>query len=100
MTRKKKMYVAKNAQDLVEILGLPPSHAAEMDLRRKINEQIRNAVEKQGLTHAEVAKLAKTSRTRVTAILNGSISGISTDLMLRIVVSLGYRPQIRFERAS
>jgi len=53
-----------------------------------------------GITHANLAKLASTSRPRVTAILNGNLEGVSTDLLLRILAALGVKVQLRFRRAA
>jgi predicted XRE-type DNA-binding protein len=47
-----------------------------------------------------VAKLAGTSRSRMTAILNGGLVDISTDLLLRILASLGVRVKPTFSRAA
>jgi len=47
-----------------------------------------------------VARLAHTSRTRVTAILNRNTHDISTDLMLRVLASLGVQAKLRFKSAA
>ncbi len=73
--------------------------AVNMEIRRKINQKIIDAVGKSGLTHNETAKLAQTSRSRLTALLNRNTAGISTDLMLRILLALGYRATITFSRS-
>jgi hypothetical protein len=39
--------------------------------------------------------LANTSRSRITAILNRNTHDVSTDLMLRILASLGYRAKLQ-----
>lgn len=52
------------------------------------------------LTHAQVAKLASTSRTRITARLNRNTAEISTDLMLRVLAALGYKAKLTFSKAS
>jgi plasmid maintenance system antidote protein VapI len=54
-----------------------------------LNDKIIEVVGKKGLTHLEVARPAHNSRTRVTAILNRNTHDISTDLMLRVLGSLG-----------
>ena len=95
-----KSIVAHNAKELADILGLSPIDAIEMELRRDLNTKIIDAVAKSGLTHAEVSKLAKTSRTRITAILNRNTHEVSTDLMLRILASLGYRAKISFSKRA
>jgi plasmid maintenance system antidote protein VapI len=65
-----------------------------------MNDKIIDAVRKSGLTHAAAAKLAKTSRSRLTAILNRDTSKVSTDLLLRILLALGYRAEITFVRSK
>jgi predicted XRE-type DNA-binding protein len=100
MKAKVKVHTARNAKELVEILGLDPADAIEIEFRAKLNKKIIDAVKSQKLTHAEVAKRSKASRTRVTAILNGNTSGMSTDLLLRIIYSLGYKTKLSFARTT
>jgi hypothetical protein len=52
------------------------------------------------LTHAQVARLARTSRTRITAILNSNTKDVSTDLLLRVLYALGYTAKITFQKAA
>ena len=92
--------VAEDATALAEILGLTPIDGAEIQLRGDLNDTIIEVVEKSGLTHAQVAKLARTSRSRMTAILNRNTQDVSTDLMLRIIASLGYRAKLTFSRVA
>jgi len=96
MKKKVKVYTARNAQELAEILDLDPADAIEMEFRAKLNKKIIDTVKSKKLTHAEVAVKAKTSRTRVTAILNGNTRGMSTDLLLRILYSLGFKTKVSF----
>ena len=95
---KVKPIVARNATELAEVLSLTPADAIEMETRRQINDKIVAAVKKSGLTHAQVAKAAGTSRSRVTTIVNRNRGQVSTDLMLRILAALGYRAKITFTR--
>ena len=96
--KKQKPIRVRNATDLARILDLSPADAVEIEVRCRVNDKIIDAVKESGLTHAQVAKLARTSRTRLTAILNRDISHVSTDLMLRILAALGYRANITFTR--
>ncbi|HKA53591.1 MAG TPA: XRE family transcriptional regulator [Candidatus Binatia bacterium] len=98
--RKSKPIVTRDAVELAAVLGLSPVDGAEIQLRSDLNDKIIEAVRKTGLTHGQVAKLARTSRSRITAILNRNTKGVSTDLMLRIVASLGYRAKLTFSRAA
>jgi hypothetical protein len=43
---------------------------------------------------------AGTSRTRITAILNDDLEYVSTDLLIRILASLGYRVKVSVTRAD
>lgn len=95
-----KMIKTKNILELADVLGLTPADAVEMEIRSDLNAKIIEVVKKKGLTHAQVAKLANTSRTRVTALLNYNTHQISTDLMLRILGALGIYARIKFEKAA
>jgi predicted XRE-type DNA-binding protein len=97
---KKKSIITKNETELAELLGLSASDGLEIKIRSDLNDKIIAVVLKKGLTHAQVAKLAKTSRTRITALLNRNTKDISTDLMLRVIAALGVQAKIVFEKAS
>ena len=96
----RKVYVTKNASELAAFLGLSPSDGIEIAVKTDLNSKIIEVVIKQGLTHLQVAKLAGTSRTRITAIMNRNTKDISTDLLLRVLGSLGYRTELKFSKAS
>lgn len=98
--KKTKAIVARNAADLAEVLGLDRAEGIEIAVRSALNTKIIEVVAKKRLTHARVAALAGTSRTRVTAILNRNTRDISTDLMLRVLGALGVSAKITFGRAA
>jgi predicted XRE-type DNA-binding protein len=98
--RKVKPVVARNARELAKALGLTPADGFEIEFRSDLNDKIIEVVQERGLTHAQVAKLSHTSRTRVTAILNRNTQDISTDLMLRVLASLGVRARLQFKKAA
>jgi predicted XRE-type DNA-binding protein len=99
MTRHKPI-IARDAAQLAKVLGLSPIDGAEIELRSTLNSKITEVVRRKGLTHAQVARLARTSRTRVTAIMNRNTKDISTDLLLRILYALGYTAKITFKPAA
>ena len=80
---KSKAIVTRTAAELAKALGLTPADGAEIALRSDLNSKIVEVVQRKGLTHAQVARLARTSRTRVTAIMNRNTKDISADLLLR-----------------
>lgn len=90
----------QNASELADVLGLTSADAVEMEIRSDLNAKIIEVVKRKGLTHAQVAKLAETSRTRVTALLNRNTHQISTDLMLRILGALGIHARIKFDKVA
>jgi predicted XRE-type DNA-binding protein len=87
---KQRIVKARNGIELAKAIGLPPSAAYEWRARSELASQLISIVEKNNLTHAHVANVAKTSRTRVTAILNRNLEHVSTDLLIRILGALGY----------
>jgi predicted XRE-type DNA-binding protein len=90
----------RNAAELAKALGLNPADGAEIELRSNLNAKIVDVVQRKRLTHADVARLAGTSRTRITAIMNRNTHQISTDLLLRVLYALGYTAKITFQRAA
>jgi predicted XRE-type DNA-binding protein len=100
MRKKAKVVVARTAGELAEVLGLERADGIELAVRSALNTKIIEVIEKRRLTHAQVATLAGTSRTRVTAIINRNTKDISTDLMLRVLGALGVSAKITFGRAA
>ena len=97
---KSEVVVTRTSRQLAKALGLPPADGAEIEFRSTLNSKIVDAVNRKGLTHAQVARLAGTSRTRVTAIMNRNTSHISTDLLLCLLYALGYTAKITFKSAA
>lgn len=95
---KTEVYVANDVFELCDILDLTPQDAIEIEFRAKLRDKIKDVVTSKKLTHEQAAKLSGTSRTKLTAILNGNTSGVSSDLLLRILYSLGFRTKISFAR--
>ena len=93
---KTKVWIARDAAELYDIIGIEPQRAAELEFKFQLNKKIKDAVKANKLTHEKAAKLSGTSRTRMTAILNGNCSGVSSDLLLRILYSLGYQTKVTF----
>lgn len=98
--KKRKTVKTKNAVQLAKALGLTKAEAVEMEIRSELNNKIIETVRKAGLTHSQVSKLAQTSRTRITAIMNRNTHEVSTDLLLRILANLGVRARIVFSKAA
>jgi len=95
-----KLIVARTLDELAEVLDLTSADAQAWKFRIQLSERIAEEVARRKLTHAQAAKLAGTSRSRMTSIINGGMTEISTDLLLRILASLGIRVKPTFSRAA
>ena len=95
---KNKTITTKTPEALARTLGLRGVEAQEWQVQHALFLKLRQIVSNEGLTHAEVAQRGGSSRTRVTSILNGNLDNVSSDLLIRLVGSLGYRVRISVSR--
>ena len=95
-----KPIVARTPEALAETLGLSAADAKEWEVQYSLLKKLKEIVKRQRLTHAQIADRAGTSRTRVTAILNGKLDQVSSDLLIRILTSLGYRVRVSVHRSD
>ncbi len=97
---KTEVYIARDPGELYDVIGIEPERAAELEFRFQLTKKITDTVKARKLTHEQAAKLSGTSRTRMTAILNGNTASVSTDLLLRILHSLGFNAKVTFSRVK
>src|SRR5258707_775218 len=97
---KVKPIVARTAEELACNLGLSSAAAKEWRIQHLLLKRLKQIAGREGITHAEIAKRAGTSRTRVTAILNDDLDHVSSDLLIRIIASLGYRVKVSVVRSD
>ena len=71
--------VARTPEALAEALGLSAVDAKEWQVQYELLKRLKGIVQREKITHAEIAKRAGTSRTRVTAILNDNLESVSSD---------------------
>jgi len=95
-----KPIIAGTPEDLADALGLPRVAAEEWQFQHVLLARLKEIARRKKLTHSEIAKLAGTSRTRVTSILNNDLEHVSSDLMIRILASLGYRVKVSVVRSN
>ncbi len=97
---KTKPITARTPESLARTLGLSPAEAHEWQVQHALLKRLRQIVRAEALTHAEVASRGGSSRTRITAILNGNLDNVSTDLLIRLLSGLGYRVKVTVSRAD
>ena len=96
---KLKPIVAATPETLAGALGLSSTDAKEWQVQHALLAHFKQIVRVHRFTHAEIARRSGTSRTRVTAILNDDLEHVSTDLLIRILASLGYRVKVSVVRS-
>ena len=92
--------VARTPEALAKALGLSAADAKEWQVQYALVKKLKEITERRKITHADIAKRAGTSRTRVTAILNDKLEHVSSDLLIRILGSLGYRVRVSVFRVD
>ena len=97
---KLKPIIAPTPESLAGALGLSPAAAKEWQVQYALLKRLKEIARRHKLTHAEIAKRSGTSRTRVTAILNNDLEHVSTDLLIRILASLGYQVRVSVIRSG
>ena len=98
--RRFKPTVAATPEELAGALGLSPATAKEWQVQHALLKRLKEIVSRQKITHAEIARRAGTARTRVTSILNDDLEHVSSDLLIRILASLGYRVRVSVVRSD
>lgn len=99
-SKKERGIEVHTAEELGEALGLTPAETAEIEFRSELTVALSKIIQSGRMTHEQIGKRAGTSRTRVTAIANGSTDGISTDVMIRVLAATGYNAELRLRKAA
>src|SRR5579862_5149037 len=89
-----KPIVAATPESLAGTLGLSATEAKQWQVQYALLTRLKQIARLHRFTHAEIAIRSGTSRTRVTAILNDDLEHVSTDLLIRVLASLGYRVRV------
>lgn len=100
MKKNKKTVINNNATELAEALSLNSSVAVEWEVRSSVTKRIIDSANKNKITVTELAKLANTSRARVTKILKDNTYGISLDVLFRVLGALGDTVKLNYKKAS
>ena len=71
-----------------EFLDLTPEEARYVELKFHLSESLRNRRERRGLTQTDLAKMIRSSQSRVAKMETGDPS-VSLDLLVRSLLALG-----------
>lgn len=98
--KKTNSLVARNPEELAELLGLDRSVAIEWKIRHEVTSRIQQVFKIKEVSKTDLAKRAETSRARITRILKGNTSDISLDVLFRVLGTLGQKVELKFSKAS
>jgi predicted XRE-type DNA-binding protein len=89
-----------SGKDLSKKLGISPARGMEAVIKAKLIDAVLRAAERQGLTHADLAKQSGLSRSVVTGILSGSLQKVTIDRVLRLVEAAKLVAVVRVKSAA
>ena len=92
MKSKNKMIGLKNPKEIAAALGIDsPADVALMEYKAHLSALAAKAIKSSGLTVNELVKRSHVARSKVSAIKNGALAGISSDLFLKVIAAAGGR---------
>ncbi len=94
---KKKDYVtAHSPSEIAQALGIDsPADVALMEYKAKLSKLAVKAIKESHISVNEIVKKSGVARSKVSAIKNGALAGISSDLFLKVITAVGARITIR-----
>jgi hypothetical protein len=89
--RKAKKYVtARNSNEISRALGIDSlAEQALVEYKAQLSKIAVETIENSKLQVNEIVKRAGIARSKVSAIKNGSLAGISSDLFIKVIVAAG-----------
>lgn len=99
MAAKNKVPPLKNPKDIAKALGIDsPADIALMEHKAELSNIAVTVIKESGLSVNEIVTRSQVARSKVSAIKNGSLAGISCDLFLKIIAAAGGK--IKFKLAG
>lgn len=95
-TTSKKYSVAKTPKELTDLLGL--DHEGDDSLiqyKAQLSQMTVTAIERSGLEVNEIVKRSGVARSKVSAMKNGALAGISCDLFIKVITATGAKLKIK-----
>jgi predicted XRE-type DNA-binding protein len=89
-----------SADRLAELLAIPRSRGLEAIVKARLIAAVLREINRQGLTHADLATRSGLPRSAVSGILSGSLQKVTIDRLLRLVEAAGLEAEIRVRRAA
>ncbi len=94
-----KKSVLKKSSEIARAIGIEnESDIALMHYKSALSSIAAIGIERSGLTVNEIVKRSGVARSKVSAIKNGALSGMSCDLFLRVIAAAGVRLVLKLEK--
>ena len=87
--------VARNPEELGEILGLSQGDMALMKYKAELSSIAVRAIRESHLSVNAVVKLSGVARSKVSTVKNGATVSVSCDLLIKIIAATGTRIQFK-----
>lgn len=95
-TKKRGYILAKNPTEIAQAIGLDsPVDQALMEYKAQLSLMATKSIETSGLSVNEIVKRSGVARSKVSAIKNGALAGISIDLFLKVITASGNTVKIK-----
>ncbi|WP_413944213.1 XRE family transcriptional regulator [Bdellovibrio sp. HCB-162] len=92
----KKVKALKTSHELANALGISsPVDQAMMTYKAELSSLAVKAIANSGLTVNDIVERSGVARSKVSAIKNGAIAGISLELFLKVIMGCGKRITIK-----
>ncbi len=90
---------ATSGREIATKLGISAARGMEAVMKAQLISAVLDAIESQGLTHAEIAKRSGLTRSAVTGILSGSLQKVTIDRVLKLIDAVGLVAEVKVKRA-
>lgn len=88
------------ASDLSKILKISRVRSAEAIIKTQLISAVLDHMQKEDITHSEIANKSGLPRSAVTGILSGSLQKVTIDRILRLVDAMGLYAEIKIKKVA
>ena len=88
------------SSNLAKTLNISQARSLEATIKAKLIYGVIKEITKSKITHQELAKKSKLSRSTVTGILSGSLQKITIDRVLKLVDAAGLTAEVKIKKIA
>jgi predicted XRE-type DNA-binding protein len=86
--------------ELAKMFSVSPARGTEAVMKAQLISAILKAIQREEITHEEIAERSGLPRSAVTGILSGSLQKVTIDRVLRILEAVGLTAEVRVKKAA